>query len=107
MKMNEYNSLDQCKYFVLYHLFWCPKFRYDVLKNNVEEALQKICAEICIRYEYEILELGVMPDHVHIFISRSPRIFWGLPQGVLMKGFLAFPANSIMIFFSRSLFILF
>jgi putative transposase len=45
-----------------------------VLKGNVEEALKRILAEICTRYEYEILELEVMPDHVHIFISAKPTI---------------------------------
>lgn len=72
--MNEYKSLSHCKYLVQYHLVWCPKFRYNVLKGNVEEALKRILAEICTRYEYEILELEVMPDHVHIFISAKPTI---------------------------------
>lgn len=72
--MNEYKSLSHCKYLVQYHLVWCPKFRYNVLKGNVEEALKKILAEICTRYEYEILELEVMADHIHIFISAKPTI---------------------------------
>ena len=70
--MNEYKSLSHCKYLVQYHLVWCPKFRFNVLKGNVEEALKRILAEICTKYEYEILELEVMPDHVHIFISTKP-----------------------------------
>jgi len=73
-KMNEYKSLSHCKYLVQYHLVWCPKFRYNVLKGNVEEALKKILAEICTRYEYEILELEVMSEHIHIFISAKPTI---------------------------------
>lgn len=72
--MNEYKSLSHCKYLVQYHLVWCPKFRYNVLKGNVEEALKRTLAEICSRYEYEILELEVMPDHIHIFISVKPTI---------------------------------
>ena len=70
--MNEYKSLSHYKYLVQYHLVWCPKFRYNVLKGNVEEALKRILAEICTKYEYEILELEVMPDHLHIFISTKP-----------------------------------
>lgn len=73
-KMNEYKSLSHCKYLVQYHLVWCPKFRYNVLKGNVEEALKRILAEICAKYEYEILELEVMPDHLHIFVSAKPTI---------------------------------
>lgn len=72
--MNEYKSLSHCKYLVQYHLVWCPKFRYDVLKGNIEESLKRILAEICTKYEYEILELEVMLDHVHIFISAKPTV---------------------------------
>ena len=72
--MNEYKSLNHCKYLVQYHLIWCPKFRYNVLKGNVEEALKKILAEICNKYEYKILELEVMSEHIHIFISAKPTI---------------------------------
>ncbi len=72
--MDEYKFLSHCKYLVQYHLVWCPKFRYNVLKGNVEDALKRILAEICTRYEYKIIELEVMPDHVHIFISAKPTI---------------------------------
>ena len=73
-KMNEYKSLNHCKYLVQYHLIWCPKFRYNVLKGNVEEALKRILAEICNKYEYKILELEVMADHIHIFVSAKPTV---------------------------------
>jgi len=72
--MNEYKSSNHCKYLVQYHLIWCPKFRYNVLKGNVEEALKRILAEICNKYEYKILELEVMADHIHIFISAKPTV---------------------------------
>jgi len=72
--MNEHKSLNQCKYLVQYHLIWCPKFRYNVLKGNVEEALKRILVEICNKYEYEILELEVMVGHIHIFVSAKPTI---------------------------------
>ena len=73
-KMNEYKSLNHCKYLVQYHLIWCPKFRYNVLKGNVEETLKRILAEICNKDEYEILELEVMADHIHIFVSAKPTV---------------------------------
>jgi len=45
-----------------------------VLKGNVEEALKRILAEICNKYEYKILELEVMADHIHIFVSAKPTV---------------------------------
>ena len=72
--MNEYKTLSDCKYLLQYHLVWCPNFRYNVLKGNVEDSLERILSEICTKYEYEIIELEVMPDHLHIFISANPTI---------------------------------
>ncbi len=73
-KMNEYKSLNHCKYLVQYHLIWYPKFRYNVLKGNVEETLKRILAEICNKYEYKILKLEVMADYIHIFVSAKPTV---------------------------------
>ncbi len=70
--MNNYKSLNHCKYLIQYHLVWCPKFRYNVLKDNIEESLRRILAEVCKKYQYEIIELEVMPDHIHVFISVKP-----------------------------------
>lgn len=65
----QYHSSSHCKYLTQYHLIWCPKFRYSVLQNGVDETLKRILAEICSRYHYEIKALEVMPDHIHIFVD--------------------------------------
>jgi len=72
--MNEYKSLNHCKYLIQYHLIWCPKFRYNVLKGNMEETLKRILAEICKKYGYEIIEIEVMQDHIHLFVSAKPTV---------------------------------
>lgn len=72
--MNEYQTLYHCKYLVQYHIIWCPKFRFDVVKNNVESRLEQILREIRRTYDYESSKLELMPDHVHIFVSVKPTI---------------------------------
>lgn len=72
--MNEYQTLNHCKYLVQYHIIWCPKVRFDVLKNNVEYRLEQIIREICHTYNYKITELEIMPDHVYLFVSAKPTI---------------------------------
>lgn len=72
--MNEYNSLNHCKYLVQYHLIWCPKFRFNVLKDDVELSLKEILLSTSRRYNFEIIEMEVMPDHLHLFISARPTI---------------------------------
>lgn len=72
--MNNYKSLNHCQYLVQYHLIWCPKFRFSVLKGNVETSLKRILAEIAHKYEYEIIEMEVMPDHIHLFVGTKPTV---------------------------------
>lgn len=65
----EYHSGAHCKYLTQYHIIWCPKFRFSILKDGVDETLKKILQNICDRYGYKIKALEVMPDHIHIFID--------------------------------------
>jgi len=70
--MNEYNSTNHCKYSIKYHLVWCPKFRFEVLNGDIALSLKDIITNIFNRYNYKILELEVMPDHIDIFVSVKP-----------------------------------
>ena len=69
MKNENYHRASHCKYLVQYHIIWCPKFRYPILKDGVDETLKKILSEVCDAYGYIIKALEVMPDHIHIFID--------------------------------------
>ena len=71
---SEYNTLNHCKFLLQYHIIWCPRFRFNVLKNGVDESLKEILLKISQRYEYEIKEMEIMPDHIHIFISTKPTV---------------------------------
>ena len=71
---NNYQSLNHCKFLIQYHLIWCPKFRYNVLTENIEAELKEILYNIADRYGYEIKEMEVMPDHIHLFVSTQPTV---------------------------------
>ena len=71
---NDYKTLNHCKYLVQYHIIWCPKFRYNVLEENIETDLKEVLYEIAKQYEYEILEMEVMPDHIHLFLGTKPTV---------------------------------
>ena len=69
-KQNDgYHNSSHCKYLTQYHIIWCPKFRYPVLKNGIDTKLKEILHDICESYHYNIKALEVMPDHVHIFVD--------------------------------------
>lgn len=72
--MSEYNRLNHCKFLIQYHIKWCPKLRSNVLKGNVESELKQILWIISTQYEFEIKEIEIMPDHIHLFISTKPTI---------------------------------
>ena len=72
-KMSEYKTTSHCKYLCQYHLIWCPKFRFNVLEN-VECNLKQIFQDIAEKYQYEIIEMEVMPDHVHLFVGAKPTV---------------------------------
>ena len=71
---DKYNTLNHCKFLLQYHIIWCPKFRFNVLKNGIDESLKSILFKISDRYGYEIKEIEVMLDHIHIFISTKPTV---------------------------------
>lgn len=72
--MNNYQTLNHCKFSLQYHLIWCPKFRFSVLKNGVDETLKEILIRISDQYQYEIKAIEVMPDHIHLLVSTKPTV---------------------------------
>lgn len=54
-----------------YHIIWCPKYRHQVLKDAIEVELKRILSETCTHYGWELHELEIMPDHVHIFVQAD------------------------------------
>ncbi|QUW23964.1 transposase [Sporosarcina sp. Marseille-Q4063] len=48
----------------------CPKFRFHVLIGEIEERLRRILFEKS--NTYKIIELEIMPDHIHVFVSVKP-----------------------------------
>lgn len=72
--MSDYNRSAYCVYLLQYHIIWCPKYRFSVLKDEVENVLKEILADICNKHGYMIKALEVMPDHLHIFVSASQTV---------------------------------
>ena len=57
-----------------YHLVWCPKRRRDVFKvAEVKERAEQLFREVCEEYEFELIELEVAADHVHVMLTFPPK----------------------------------
>lgn len=56
-----------------YHVIFCPKYRRRILKNGLDEFVKQTFLDIAKERQFEIIEMEVMPDHVHLLISCNPR----------------------------------
>jgi len=68
-----YKSHNNVVYFCPYHVVWCPKYRRAVLVNGVDTRLKTIIQDVCTEFAAELLQLDVMPDHVHLLVEVTPQ----------------------------------
>lgn len=57
-----------------YHVVWCPKYRRKVLIGKIKERLEELIKEKQQEYMYNVLEMEIMPDHVHLLVEVSPKV---------------------------------
>lgn len=56
-----------------YHLVWCPKYRKNIFKREeVRDRAKQLIKEICEEYRFEVIELEIDEDHVHVMVSFPP-----------------------------------
>ena len=63
------NIVYSCKY----HVVWCPKYRRKVLAGSLERRLREIIIEQAARQDVEIIEMEIMPGHVHLLVEVDPQ----------------------------------
>jgi len=57
-----------------YHVVWCSKYRRKVLDETVSKRIKEILREVAQDTDSEILEMEVMPDHVHLLVETHPQL---------------------------------
>ena len=61
------------KYLCNYHFVWIPKYRKDLLVEDVAKYIKEVLKSIANELGCEIITLEVMPDHIHLFVNCPPR----------------------------------
>jgi putative transposase len=56
-----------------YHVVWCPKYRRKVLVKGVDERLKEIIRQTAQEFQAAVIELEIMPDHVHLLCEVDPQ----------------------------------
>jgi putative transposase len=81
----DYKHEQHCVHLVVYHIIWCPKRRRKVLVGPVAQRLESIITEVAQEHDWEVMELAIQPDHVHLFVRADP---YTVPSDIprLMKG---------------------
>jgi putative transposase len=56
-----------------YHIVWAPKYRKWVLRGDVRDFVEQCFKEIAMSHDFEIEELEIVEDHVHVFLGFPPK----------------------------------
>jgi len=60
------------KHRLKYHLVWIPKYRKRVLKGKLAGCLKKLLYQAAEVNGWEIEELSVQVDHIHMLVQLGP-----------------------------------
>ena len=68
-----YKQTEHLVYSCQYHVIFCPKYRRKILKNGLDDFVKQTFLDISTKHDFSILEMEIMPDHVHLLIDCNPR----------------------------------
>ena len=73
-KLNKnYKSKNHSKFILTYHIIFVCKYRKKLLIKYGEDVKQ-IMYDISKKYDFDIKEMEVDKDHIHMMISSAPKI---------------------------------
>lgn len=72
MPSNRWTHSNTTVYNIGYHIIWCPKYRRKVLTGKIEVRLGQLLLKKAEEIGVSIIEMQIMPDHVHLFVKASP-----------------------------------
>jgi len=82
----KYKSDSHMIYSCQYHVVFCTKYRRSALEEHIAKRLKELIIEKQSEYGYEVLDMEVMPDHVHLLLDMNPKI--GIVRAVnMIKGY--------------------
>jgi len=62
------------KHKIMYHIVWLPKYRKRVLKGKLAERIESLLRECAEINAWQVVELNIQPDHIHMLIQLRPNI---------------------------------
>ena len=71
--MKDFKRLSHAVWECKYHIVWCPKYRFRILKGKIGESVRGVIKQLCEWKKIEILEGNVQADHIHLVLSFPPK----------------------------------
>jgi len=62
-----------CVYNIWYHIVWSTKYRKKILTGKIADYCRQLFHEIADEFEFQITNMEIMPDHVHLFVTAHPQ----------------------------------
>ena len=56
------------------HVVFCPKYRRKLLVAPIDRRIKEMILEKQDQYSDTVVEMEVMPDHVHLLLDVDPRV---------------------------------
>jgi putative transposase len=61
-------------YRLMYQFVWIPKYRHKLFVEPYREAIKSIIRKIGYDYDFNIQELEIPEEHLHMVIKGEPKI---------------------------------
>ncbi len=74
IKNKEYSTDSGLVFSCHYHVIFTTKYRRKVLIEEIELELRNIILNSQDKFQFKIIEMEIMPDHVHLLIDSNPKI---------------------------------
>jgi putative transposase len=81
-----YHTDHSIVYSCQYHVIFCPKYRRKVLTDAIAARMKELVLAKQDEYGYTVIEMEVLPDHVHLLLDVDPRAGINVVVGKI-KGF--------------------
>ena len=70
----EYKSGSHTVYDIQYHVCWCTKYRYKVLRGEIGERCRDLLRQIAMAREIAVIRGALAPDHIHMLVAAPPSL---------------------------------
>jgi len=72
--MSRFRKLSQTIWHCQYHIVWVLKYRYRILSGEIKKDVEELIRAFSQQEKYEVIELNVQIDHVHLLVMIPPKI---------------------------------